>query len=196
MLAPRAENRPSASGVIERTRLVKAYLQPELLNLNLKVPAQVTLENSYSLRIQAQGRGLPPHSRWLNMRVDDVLVLPNLSSRPEIASLESRSGYSWLFTMPAFSKTGEHKINLHAVIRGQKTQVPAKTIRVHATPDQLWRKKQYIEALKRDPKTKWLDELEARTVTAPDFKLQYKKILEQLRHIHPNHADINGRYWD
>ena len=194
MLSPRAEKRPHASSVIERTRRVKEYLQPELSRLNLTVPDQVILEEPYILRIQARGRGLPPHGRWLRIRVDGLL--PKLTSAPEIRPMKNRSGYAWFFTMPAFSKTGEHKINIHTVIQGQETLFSEKKIQVDVTSGQLWQKKHYIKALKRDPKAKWLNELEARTDTEPDFKAQYEEILQQLCHFHPDNTDINGRYWD
>ncbi|MDM8522850.1 DUF1566 domain-containing protein [Desulfococcaceae bacterium HSG8] len=188
LLAPRAEDRPSAQAVTGQAREMRDFLAPVLSGLEIQVPGKTALGKTCTVTVTAHGRGLPGHGKWLHSDV---------SGKRADAVIRKAGKDAWELTLPRFENTGEYDIRVFAFVNQEETEAREK-VKVSATPDQLWARKLYAEALTLSPeRTEWLDFLEKKA-KRKSGRREYLGILEKIREAHKHrkpYPDIERRYW-
>ncbi|MDM8551252.1 DUF1566 domain-containing protein [Desulfobacterales bacterium HSG2] len=187
LLSPRAEDRPTAEETRERAKDLRDHLAPQISSLELQMPESISLGASCTIRIAAQGRGLPGNGKWLHVSV---------AGKPlDSSAIRETERHAWEMKLPQFRQQGEYDVRVSAFVNHQEIS-DEKRLTVSVAPEQLWEKKAYTEALIQSPDcTKWLDILEKRAGKSVKFRREYLKILGNVREVHDEHVDINRRYW-
>jgi hypothetical protein len=107
-----------------------------------------------------------------------------------------RQGGQWMIDLPPFEVEGRHEARVAAYVDGKVHAVDA-AVTVEARPEQLWARRRWAEALTADPdRTAWLNFLEKKARRSVAFRRKYIGILEAVLKRHPNHVDVNFRYWE
>jgi serine/threonine protein kinase len=187
LLSPRADARPDARQVRELAGRFLDYLSPVLSALAAEIPENIGIREPCTVRMTAQGKGLPGNARWLHLRI--------AGKTADSEDIRERGENAWELMIPGFETVGTYEIEAFALIRHQKIS-DVKQLKVSASPEQLWAEKQFAQALMLSPdRGDWLDFLEKRAKKRAGFRRDYLQILEKVRAVHPEHTDINRRYW-
>jgi len=189
LLAAKAEQRPTARQVHRRAKRMEELFNPALDALNIEIPNRVKLGRPYFLRIRAKGRGLPSDGRWLNIIV--------AGKTAELRMIEKIADNTWMVELEPLSKVGDYTVKAYAWVNDHETESDEDcTIRLAASAAQLWEQGDYIAALIKKPdKEDWLNALELKSRKKRAFQRDYLAILDAVRKKHPDHTDINRRYW-
>ncbi len=164
-------------------------LNPALDALNIGIPHKVKLGRPYLLRINAKGRGLPSDGHWLNITVAGKTTVPR--------TIKKIADNTWEAELEPLPKTGDYNVKACAWVNKRKTESEEDlTIRLSAAAAELWEQGDYSAALIKNPDQEdWLNALEHKTRKKRDFQHDYLGILDAVRKKHPDHTDINRRYW-
>jgi serine/threonine protein kinase len=189
LLMPIADRRPTADKVIRAVGWLQDALQPQIIKLEIRLagaePIRVGKQTAIEI-VAFGGRGLPEDGRWLNLSV---------GAKPVSADVWPKAPNTWLLRLPPFKNDGQHHIEVCVTVHGQVIRAN-RVITVEATPEQLWGKGRYADALGQSPnRNDWLDALETKANKNPGFRPEHLKILETVRGSHPEHVGINLRYW-
>jgi serine/threonine protein kinase len=188
LLSPRLDRRPTAKEVVRTAGLLQDALDPKIDQLEVRLPGggPFHLGDRPNIAVVAIGRGLPENGQWLNLTV---------GGKPVSTDIRLKSRNTWSLQLPSLDAEGEIGIEVSTAVHGRLIGAD-QIIHVEATPEQLWGMERHAEALIRNPDRKdWLEALSARADRDSRYRLEYLSLLETVREAHPEHVDINLRYW-
>ncbi len=188
MMAPLAEERPSAAHVLETVARLDDTLHPSI-KIELRVEKTfVPTGTPVKAAVLATGKGIPDHAGWLRILIDGKPF------QTRLVPVADRKGV-WKFDLPGFSEKGLFKVAAVALVNGERIE-DEKRIRAVPLADWLWEKGRRADALIQDPnRRERLRELDAEAAQEPAFLTEYAAILEKALEKHPDNAKINKRYW-
>ena len=189
LLSAKAELRPTARQVYQRAKRMGELLNPALDALNIEMLHKVKLGRPFLIHVSAKGQGLPADGRWLNITVSDKMA--------EVRTIQKFADNTWKVELEPLSKTGEYTLKAYSWVNNRKIESDEEhIIRLSASATQLWEQGNYVAALIKNPDQEgWLNALEHKAHKKRDFQRDYLAILEKVRKKHPDHTDINRRYW-
>jgi len=109
MLAPWPNDRPTATGVLEKLKEIEVTLYPKLsLFKIISNVASVNITEHLKIEVLLKGEGLPTDVEWIQVTVNDKRI-----EKPIILNLDAQH---IVLKLPLFSDAGKHTIKIASVV--------------------------------------------------------------------------------
>ena len=174
LLCPVIDDRLDAPGALKQLGHLKDMMHPQIIQFNVKCPETICIQTSYTITIEAQCKGLPSISKWLT--IEDQTH----NHRIEITEIKKTGKNEWQVTLPGVDNEGTLKLLIIPFDPGR-----AKTcqIQIQITPEELWKRKNYTEALlayKHPDYLQWLRQIENESRQSEKNRKTWLRILSKV----------------
>ena len=196
LLAPAPEERPSAKQAKAAFAELRQGLSPGIDQISAEAaPAEVIAGQPLRLSVELRGSGLPAHGRWLTLTQDGKPLVLQPRHRGEAEGfLSGHQVWDYSLRSPP-DQEAEVLVSVSCRIDDREHRAEA-VYRVRMTPEQFWNSGggNRLEALRRDPRPQWLDEIATEISTA-----EFQRLLGDLAKEHTGDPKFNQRlaasYW-
>jgi len=146
LLSFNASNRPSAENLIDLIEYIENLLSPDIDRESFQIQSdsdEYYIGDSIILTVHAHGRGIPDHTKWLKLKIDNTVI-----DEPS-----SHNDNTWTYKIKAFQSIedkGKKNISASAYISKPNMSLiflSQKTINIKAPFIQLWNNGNYDDAI-------------------------------------------------
>ncbi|MBU0498713.1 MAG: SUMF1/EgtB/PvdO family nonheme iron enzyme [Gammaproteobacteria bacterium] len=190
LLSPSPADRPRAGEAEAGFAQLRQALRPRIDRLEVGAAVtEIEAGQPLAIEVRVAGEGLPSHGKWLGLSLDGTpLSLEPETPETGFVTGEGTLRYRWT---PAIGDAGERQLQVRCQVSGERRAAEA-LLRVSVTAEQLWAAGRRLEAVEREPREVWLDQLEAEAVK-PRQWVAFMDVLHKLQGIHPENERLGAR---